>query len=515
MTVNQRAATADQGLLHDLLDAAVASHPRRPAVTAPDGAGTLDYAGLARASHRLAAWLTARGLGRGDRMVVCLPSSPLTAALVYAASRAGIVFVLLHEDTRPTSLAHVVADCEPRLLLAPAELARRTDGLPWADAAEMEHVLARADQPGEDDGAAVPPLAVDPVCLLYTSGSTAAPKAVVTTHQQLRFAVSAIQSVLRYRGEDVVYTPLPLSFDYGLYQLFLCATAGAHCRLGNAAQTGPAIVRTLRGCGATVLPAVPHVARTLARMAARSPEGLPALRLLTNTGAELPVQTTQALREALPGLTVQLMFGLTECKRATIMPPDGDLARPGSCGRALPGTEVFVVDKDGRRLPPGRSGELVVRGPHVMAGYWRRPELNAQRFPRVDGLFPELRTGDYGRLDAEGYLYFEGRRDDVYKAHGFRVSGLEVEAAARRVDGVEDAALLVPSGTAPAHLFVVGTVSADRVLVELRSLVEDFKVPDRCSTVARLPLTRNGKVDRAALAAWGAAAPAHAGGTDD
>ncbi|EWM63220.1 LOW QUALITY PROTEIN: AMP-dependent synthetase and ligase, partial [Micromonospora sp. M42] len=207
------------------------------------------------------------------------------------------------------------------------------------------------------------------------------------------------------------------------------------------------------------------------------------------------------LRRLLPGLSVQLMFGLTECKRAAIMPPDADLRRPGACGRALPGTEIFTVDAEGRRQPPGVPGELVVRGPHVMAGYWRRPELTAQRFRRVHGLFPQLHTGDHGHVDDDGYVHFAGRRDDVYKEKGTRVSATEVEAAAYRVDGVAAAGVLPPAdGRDGATLFVVAALTPADVLRRLREQLEEMKVPARCVVLPDLPLTGNGKVDRRALA---------------
>jgi acyl-CoA synthetase (AMP-forming)/AMP-acid ligase II len=167
----------------------------------------------------------------------------------------------------------------------------------------------------------------------------------------------------------------------------------------------------------------------------------------------------------------------------------------------LPGTEVYATDPHGRRLPPGEVGELVVRGPHVMAGYWRRPELTAQRFPRADGLFPQLRTGDYGWLDDDGYLYFVGRRDDLYKERGFRVSATEVAAAAMRVEGVDAAAVLPPSDDREeATLVVVTALAPHQVLALLRTQLEEFKVPRNCQVVPEIPLTSNGKVDRAGLA---------------
>jgi acyl-CoA synthetase (AMP-forming)/AMP-acid ligase II len=137
-----------------------------------------------------------------------------------------------------------------------------------------------------------------------------------------------------------------------------------------------------------------------------------------------------------------------------------------------------------------------------MAGYWRRPDLNAERFPRAEGLFPELRTGDYGWLDDEGFLYFSGRRDDLYKERGFRISATEVEAAAHRVEGVTSAAVLPPAGRRGAVLFVVGDgISADAVRERMRQHIEPFKIPRRCVRTDALPTNGNGKVDRKKLAA--------------
>jgi acyl-CoA synthetase (AMP-forming)/AMP-acid ligase II len=219
----------------------------------------------------------------------------------------------------------------------------------------------------------------------------------------------------------------------------------------------------------------------------------------------MPPETLAKLRAAMPRLRVQLMYGLTECKRVSIMPVDEDLRRPGACGRPLPGTEVFVVDEDGKSLPPGQVGEFIVRGRHVMAGYWRREELTRQRFIRVDGPCSVLRTGDYGWMDFDGYLYVEGRRDDVYKERGFRVSATEIEAAAHAVDGVRLAAVIPPRSDSPrshAVLIMVGELSAEQVMDELRHRIEHFKIPRRCVVVDAIPLNHNGKVDKKALAKY-------------
>ncbi len=466
-------------LLHEFLDRAARSRPDSLAVG--HGDATLTYRELRQASRRIATWLHRQGVRRGDRVVVVVPVDLLMPALLYGCSRAGAVFSVLNPQSPEVAITHVVEDCEPVLVLR--------------DLDEVRKAAAGGD---EED---VPgPIAVDPVCLVYTSGSTGMPKAVVSTHAQVVFAAQAIQSQLEYLPNDTVFCALPLAFDYGLYQVFLSTLAGARLQLGSAADAGPQLVRHLRACGATVLPAVPAMAAGLARMLARPGTQPPSLRLLTNTGAAMRPEVIAELRHRVLGLQVQLMFGLTECKRAAIMPKDEDLRRPGACGKALPGTEILVVDPDGTPVPVGEVGEIVVRGPNVMSGYWRRPELTAHRFPRDEGLFPKLRTGDYGRLDPDGYLYFVGRRDDIYKEHGSRVSVTEVEAAAHRVPGVEAAAVLPPAnGQHGATLFAVTALTSEQVLASLRDQIEDAKAPRVCVVVAEIPLTPNGKVDRKRL----------------
>lgn len=486
-------------LLHELVDVAARQWPDRLAVSTKTEEHT--HADLAAASVNAAAWLHGLGVRRGDRVVVVGPSDALVPALAYAISRIGAMFVVVHEDTRNAAFAHILDDAEPALVVTASDITSTSALRPVRVASFVEARSAAFDS-GHAGGlpACTPgPLPVDPVCLIYTSGTTARPKAVVTTHQQATFVIAAIQSMLGYHADDVVYCPLPLSFDYGLYQLFLGATSGAHVRLGRTAEVGPGLLTNIVAARATVLAAVPAVAGTLATLLRRQATARPPLRLLTNTGAAMPPEILAALRSVLPDLHVQLMFGLTECKRAAIMPPDGDLDRPGACGLALPGTEVFAIDAEGIRLPAGEMGELVVRGPHVMAGYWRSLEWTDRRFPRKNGLFPELHTGDHGWLDEDGYVYFIGRFDDIYKEHGFRVSVTEVEAAAHRVSGIELAAVVPPLDGRSSVLVVVGNLTPDQVLSRMRVEIEDFKIPRRCVVVDRLPLTHNGKVDRATL----------------
>jgi acyl-CoA synthetase (AMP-forming)/AMP-acid ligase II len=476
-------------VLHDLLDRAARRRPGAIAVSR--GPAAMTYRELHGRSIAIAGRLRRRGIRRGDRILVAAADDLLVVPLLYACSRVGAAFTVTHRELTGRRLAVLAADCAPALAVHGPDVTGLAD-VPRAALAEFDTDGAPAPSPAGRSG----PLAVDPAALIYTSGSTGGSRAVVGTHAQMTFATQAIAARLRYRPGDVVYCALPLSFDYGLYQIFLAARAGAHLRLGAA---GPRLVADLRRCGATVLPAMPHLAEMLGRLLTRDPD-LPALRLLTSTGATMPPAVPATLRRLLPGLRVQLMYGLTECKRAAIMPVDGDLTHPGACGRVLPGTEMFAADADGNPLPSGTLGELVVRGPHVMAGYWRRPAETAHRFRRREDLTVQLHTGDRGIVDAEGYVHFDGRDADLYKQRGFRISTGEIEAAAHGLAGVRSAVVLPPGGArAEAVLVVAGEAAPAEVLRGLRDELEPYKLPPHCIALDALPLTANGKVDRDAL----------------
>src|SRR5262249_52925010 len=155
----------------------------------------------------------------------------------------------------------------------------------------------------------------------------------------------------------------------------------------------------------------------------------------TNTAEHLPKAHITAIREYLPNAEVFVMYGLTECKRVSILLPDERHTKPDSVGRPLTGTEVFAVADDGRQLAPGEIGELVVRGPNVGLGYWRAGAETTTRFRPAPGGGRDLYTGDLGWVDEEGFVYLLGRRDHMLKHHGVRLSPLEVERAACSIRG--------------------------------------------------------------------------------
>jgi acyl-coenzyme A synthetase/AMP-(fatty) acid ligase len=363
---------------------------------------------------------------------------------------------------------------------------------------EDDYAAALSSEPWQQPS---PAITLDPCFLVYTSGSTAKPKAVVEGHRNVLFATWAIQQRLGIRESDVVGNFLPLAFDYGLFQAFLSFQVGATLALGRESHVGPLLLRKIREWSITGLPMVPSLAHALIRMASRGGEPPPPLRFVTNSGAHLPRVYIEDLQRLFPDCQIFVMFGLTECKRVSIMLPSEYAGKPDSVGRALDQTECLIVDAEGQPVPPGVKGELVVRGPNVMLGYWNAPEQNAKRYRRWgSGHEIALFTGDVCSLDADGFLYFHGRNDDIYKQRGHRVSSVEVEGAANDVPGVLQAAVIPHRDDTGATLIVTGEATCDSVLVGLRQRLEEFKIPTRVlRSGVDLPLTANRKVDKKAL----------------
>jgi acyl-CoA synthetase (AMP-forming)/AMP-acid ligase II len=478
-------------LVHSLLDDAMADSPAAPAVR--DATGVWTYAEVASWSHAVSAWLRANGVGNGERVVVQLPTTRELVATFFGTSRRGAVFVPLNPAMKQFHLTSVVRNAEPRLLVVAdgdAESVRAATGLPVHGFTSFwREVSAMRDHRPETTAVRSDAIAV----LVYTSGSTAEPKGVIGPHAQVTFASRAVQAELGYRKDDVVFCRFPMSWDYGLYKVLLSTLGRSEIVLAGA-ESDLVLFKRMREVGATIVPVVPSLAGMIATLASRDDGEPPPVRMVTNTGAALPASTIDKLRTAFPGVRVVRQFGQTECKRVSVMPPERDGDLPDSVGRPLPGTTVRIADANGGSLPTGEIGEIVVAGPHVMPGYWRAPELTARTF-RPDPATGELslHTGDYGRLDEDGYLYFEGRRDDMFKRKGIRMSTLEIEAAAMDIPGVRAAAALPPTDARDLALCVEADLSPHEVLRELVKRLEPQKVPAICHVVEDFPLTAHGK----------------------
>lgn len=349
--------------------------------------------------------------------------------------------------------------------------------------------------------------------ILYTSGSTGKPKGVVLSHRNLVAGASSVACYLKNDSDDRILSVLPLSFDYGLSQLTTGFHVGATAVLMNYLLPRD-IVDIIGQEKVTGLAAVPPLWIQLAQL--KWPRET-SLRYITNSGGAMPRATLDLLRGALPDTAVFLMYGLTEAFRSTFLPPEEVERRPDSMGKAIPNAEVLVVREDGTRCAVGEPGELVHRGALVSMGYWNDHEKTAERFkplPSTSGLpIPELAvwSGDTVRMDEEGFLYFIGRRDEMIKTSGYRVSPLEVEEVAYGTELVGEAAAVgVPHPVLGQAIVLVVTsrdtspLDPDALLVACKLHLPAYMVPSRIECREdSLPRNPNGKIDRKLLAqAW-------------
>jgi acyl-CoA synthetase (AMP-forming)/AMP-acid ligase II len=307
---------------------------------------------------------------------------------------------------------------------------------------------------------------------------------------------------------DRVLCVLQLSFGYGLCQLLTCVRVGATLVLEEGFSFPGRIVQLLEDQRITGFPAVPTIFQVLVSLRGLADRELRDLRFLTNAGASLPEATVDAVRRMFPGAQLYLMYGLTECIRVSYLPPDR-LDAPTSSGIPIPGTDAWVAGVGGREAEIGEVGELMVRGPHVMHGYWRDPERTAERLRRGRWPWePTLATGDLFLRDAEGLLHWVGRTDDLIKCRGEKVYPREVEEILHAIEGVREAAVVgvpdrllgqaVHAHVAPEDGFELDPMALRR---ECAECLEVHKVPGRISVHDELPRTARGKVDRRALIA--------------
>ncbi|MDD5305003.1 MAG: AMP-binding protein, partial [Elusimicrobia bacterium] len=343
---------------------------------------------------------------------------------------------------------------------------------------------------------------LDLACLIYTSGTTGESKGVMCDHGNVLFAANAIARYLGNTERDVVLSVLPLAFSYGLYQLLAMFLTGGTLVLEESFAFPDLVLAKMAHERVTGFAAVPTIYARLLSMDLAGLD-LSALRYLTNAAAGLPVEQVKRVRLLFPKADLYLMHGLTEVARTMYLPPDQVDARPSSSGRALDGTELWLEDEEGRRVGPGEVGELVVRGRHVMRGYWRSPEQTALRF-RPGPLAGErlCYSGDLFRTDEAGYFYFVSRKDDIIKSRGQKVSPRETEDVLYKLHGVQEAAVIgIPHpelGQAIKAFLVApgaGLVEA-AVIAHCKRHLEDFKVPRVVEFVTELPKTPSGKLRR-------------------
>ena len=523
----------DATLLHEFIARGAERNPDAPALV--DGAASMGYGALAMAVEACAAGLMALGLPRTGRVGIWLEKRVETVVASFGAPAAGGVMVPMNPLLKPEQVAYIARDCDVQVLItSPERLALL--GSTLTACPSVRHVVVtvppaqRLDLPAgvtlqtwADLLSAVPRIGhrvidTDIAAILYTSGSTGKPKGVVLSHRNMVAGAKSVAGYLGNTADDTLLAALPLSFDAGFSQLTTAFHVGARVVLLNYLMPRD-VLKAMARERVTGLTAVPPLYIQLTQHDWPAEIGQH-LRYFANTGGRMPRETLDALRARVPNAKPFLMYGLTEAFRSTYLPPEEVDRRPDSIGKAIPNAEILVLREDGTECAPDEPGELVHRGALVGQGYWNDPEKTAERYKvlpvgiggREAGLqLPEYAvfSGDTVRRDAEGFLYFIGRRDEMMKTSGYRVSPTEVEEVlyATRLVG-ECAAFGVDHATLGHAIQVIATPPAGADAVDVQALLSECKarmpaymVPHGVHGVAGpLPRNPNGKIDRKLLA---------------
>jgi len=486
----------------------------------------LTYSEINQSADQLASALMSLGIQRQDRVIIFMDNSAESVISLFGILKAGAIFIMINATMKAKKLSYILKDSGARALITHANKGRIIhEALDGASA--LEHVLWVGSIPtfpasdsnsfrfhewddvvsavgGRPSAVAID---VDLATIIYTSGSTGEPKGVMSAHYNM---VAAAKSITQYIGNvetDIIMDVLPLSFDYGLYQVLMAFLFGGTVVLEKSFLYPYKILEKVVEEKVTGFPLVPTMAALLLQMEDLSKFNFSHLRYMSNTAAALPVAYIRTLQSLFPHVKIFSMYGLTECKRVSYLPPDQLDKRPDSVGIPIPNEEVFVVDENGNEVPAGQVGELVIRGSNVMQGYWNAPEETAKRYRpgrhRGDVL---LYSGDLFKRDEEGYLYFVARKDDMIKTKGERVSPKEIENALCELEGVAEAAVIgVPDeifGQA-IKVFIVrkkgaGLTEKD-VLGYCTKNLEPFMIPRYVEFIESFPKSPSGKIDKKQL----------------
>lgn len=516
-------------LLHELAIASAERQPDAPALV--HGDVRWDYAKLAHGIESFSNALASFGLKRAARVGIYLEKRVETVVASFGASRFGATMVPINPLLKPDQVAFIAADCELRvlvtsadrlLMVAPALAACPTvqqiivvDGTRADHSPAMHGVSVQnwTDVLEAAQGASHRVIDTDMAAILYTSGSTGKPKGVVLSHRNMVAGAKSVASYLDNHDGDTVLAALPLSFDAGFSQLTTSFHVGAQVVLLNYLLPRDVLKAMVRE-RVTGLTAVPPLFIQLAQIDWPAEIG-ERLRYFASTGGRMPRETLSLLRRKVPKSKPFLMYGLTEAFRSTYLPPDEVDRRPDSIGKAIPNAEILVLREDGTECAPNEPGELVHRGALVGLGYWNDPEKTAERYKlmpgRESGLqLPEYAvfSGDNVRRDAEGFLYFIGRRDEMIKTSGYRVSPTEVEEVLYATQMVgECVAFGVEHEALGQVIQVIATAPDGSAALDLSSLLLACKqrapvymVPAGVEAMAGpLPRNPNGKIDRKLL----------------
>jgi long-chain acyl-CoA synthetase len=483
------------------------------------------YSSLKENSERMANHLVHSGIKKGDRVAVYMNNSWESIIAIYGITLSGAAFLVINPQTKADKLQYILKDSGARILISEGiqnnELSQALAG----DTDIYELIIAgdtgRITQippirlvdynsaiSGEEAEISLPRIIPnDLAALIYTSGSTGFPKGVMMTHQSMVFTSWSLIEYLRLTEEDRILLLLPLAFDYGLYQLLMAITSGGSLIVEQSFTFPASVYKQIELYKPTVFPGVPTIYAMMIAANKKSGLSFDCIKKVTNTAAALPAEFVPDLKKIFPGALIFKMYGLTECKRVCYLEPELVDLKPNSVGKAIPGTEIFLLSPQGEPVPAGEQGILHIRGPHVMLGYWHKEELSKEMLR--EGKLPGERilcSNDWFTMDEEGFLYFLGRTDDIIKTRGEKVSPAEVENVIYKIPGIREVAVIgVPDEIMGEAIIAFVTTHGNQqigekdVQRECMSRLELFMIPQHIIFLNEMPKSSNSKIDKKEL----------------
>ncbi len=503
-------------LVNHFLEYSAARLPDKVALIHQDK--RLTYAGVDEMSNRLANCFLGSGVERGDRIAIFMDNSIEAIVSVFGALKAGAAFMMINHTTKAEKLEYILNNSRAKFAVVQGRMTGLFEGL---SCPALEKIIVTGGNAGApyisfdeimSSGNCTPVqtrgIDLDLASIIYTSGSTGNPKGVMLSHLNMVSAAHSITTYLENTENDIVLNVLPLSFDYGLYQVLMTFRFAGTIVLEKSFMYPYKVIELISAEKVTGFPGVPTIFAMLLNLKNLDKYDFSSLRYITNTAAALPVSHIRRLKELFPRTKLYSMYGLTECKRVSFLPPDELEKRPSSVGRGMPNEEVYIVDENGNWVAPGITGELVIRGANVMMGYWELAEetckcIRQGRYPGERVLY----SGDLFRMDEEGYLYFVARKDDIIKCKGEKVSPREIENVLYSLDGILEAAVIgVPDeifGQAIKAFVALEKGSAltgKEILLYCSQHLENYMIPKYIELRDSLPKTETGKINKRLIA---------------
>ncbi len=512
-----------QRLLGEALLFSASEYPSKTAIIVKSK--EYSYSELKNSAEKLASHLVLAGIKKGDRVAVYMNNSWQSIVSIYGITLAGAAFLVINPQTRADKLQYILNDSGARIIISESILKNELNqALAGSDSiceiiisGDITVILPKPGTKKEEfektisenlNGTVFPRIIPnDLAALIYTSGSTGFPKGVMMTHQSMVFTSWSLIEYLRLSEEDRIILLLPLAFDYGLYQLLMAVTAGGSLIVEQSFTFQTSVYKQIEQFKPTVFPGVPTIYAMM--IAANKKTGLSfdCIKKVTNTAASLPAEFTPELKKIFPEALIFRMYGLTECKRVCYLEPELIDIKPDSVGKAIPGTEVFLLSPEGNPVLPGEQGILHIRGPHVMLGYWHKEELSREMLKQ--GSLPGERilcSNDWFKMDEEGFLYFLGRTDDIIKSRGEKVSPTEVENVIYKIEGIKEVAVIgMPDEIMGESIIAYVTthghldIGEKEIQKECMSKMELFMVPQRIIFLDEMPKSSNSKIDKKEL----------------